>query len=125
MRRGTGIDADDLSHLRSLRTWAGAYLKRRARRHATVAAALSHAYVQEGIAGAVRQLHEAEPLLGIVPFDGSADGWAGRCFELRTARRGKSKITSWWFVVVVVEITASVRAKISVSAAHGRFLREI
>jgi hypothetical protein len=31
--------------------------------------------MQEGIAGAIRELHEAESLLGIVPFDGGADGW--------------------------------------------------
>jgi len=54
---------------------AGAHLKRRARRYATVAAALSHAYMQEGIAGPIRELHEAKPLLGIVPLDGGADGW--------------------------------------------------
>src|ERR1700731_3288059 len=72
--------------------------------------ALSHAYMQEGIAGAIRELHEAEPLLGIVPLDGGADGWTGRCFELRPARRSKSEISSRRFVVVVVETTAGVRA---------------
>ena len=64
----------DLGHLRPLRSWAGAHLKRRARRYAAVAASLSHAYMQEGIAGAIRELHEAEPLLGIVPLDGGAAG---------------------------------------------------
>src|SRR5713226_8571379 len=59
LRRGAGIHADDLGHLRPLRSWAGAHLKRRARRYATVAAALSHAYMQEGIAGPIRELHEA------------------------------------------------------------------
>src|SRR5882757_7629876 len=73
LRRGAGIHADDLGHLRPLRSWAGAHLKRRARRYASVAAALSHAYMQEGIAGPIRELHEAEPLLGIVPLDGGAD----------------------------------------------------
>src|SRR5712671_6752008 len=52
LRRGAGIHADDLGHLRPLRSWAGAYLKRRARRYAAVAAALRDAYMQEGIAGA-------------------------------------------------------------------------
>ena len=49
------------------------------------------------------------------------DSWAARSPD----GWGKSEITPRRFVVVVVEITASVRAKISVSAAHGRFLREI
>ena len=39
-----------------------------------VAAALRDAYMQKGIAGAIRQLHKTEPLLGIVPLDGGADG---------------------------------------------------
>src|SRR6202040_1257901 len=124
LRRGAGIHADDLGHLRPLRSWAGAHLKRRAGRYAAVAAALSHAYMQEGIAGAIRELHEAEPLLGIVPLDGGADGWTGRCFELRPARRRKSEISSRRFVVVVVETTAVVRA-IPVSVVHGCFLREL
>src|SRR6202011_5282032 len=124
LRRGAGIHADDLGHLRPLRSWAGAHLKRRARRYAAVAASLSHGYMQEGIAGAIRELHEAEPLLGIVPLDGGADGWTGRCFELRPARWSKSEISSRRFVVVVVETTAAVRA-IPVSVVHGCFLREL
>src|SRR5580693_10201121 len=75
LRRGAGIHADDLGHLRPLRSRADAHLKRRARRYAAVATTLRHAYMQEGIAGAIRELHEAESLLGIVPFDGGADGW--------------------------------------------------
>jgi len=95
----------------------------RCRRYAAVAAALSHAYMQEGITGAIRELHEAEPLLGIVPLDGGADGWTGRCFELRPARRSKSEPRR--FVVVVVETPAAVRTKIPVSVVHGRFLSEL
>src|ERR1700726_1739525 len=75
LRRGAGIHADDLGHLRPLRSRADAHLKRRARRYAAVATTLRHAYMQEGIAGAICELHEAESLLGIVPFDGGADGW--------------------------------------------------
>src|SRR6202011_3156221 len=110
LRRGAGIHAGDLGHLRPLRSRADAHLKRRARRYAAVATTLRHAYMQEGIAGAIRELHEAESLLGIVPFDGGADGWTGRCFELRPARRSKSEISSRRFVVVVVENTAGGRA---------------
>src|SRR4051812_6194852 len=50
LRRGAGIQANDLGHLRPFRSRAGAYLKRRARRYAAVAAAFHHAYMQEGIA---------------------------------------------------------------------------
>src|SRR5688500_12661644 len=53
LRRGTGIEADDLGHLRPLRSWAGAHFKRRARRYAPVTAAFHHAYMQEGIAGTI------------------------------------------------------------------------
>ena len=90
-----------------------------------MATTFSHAHMQEGIARAIRQLYEAEPLLGIVPFDGAADGWTCRCFELGPARRGKSEITPRRFVVVVVETTAAIGAKIPVSIVHGRFLREL
>ena len=37
--------------------------------------ALRDADMQKGVAGAIRQLHKTEPLLGIVPLDGGADGW--------------------------------------------------
>jgi len=53
-----------------------------------VAASLSHAYMQEGIAGAIRELHEAEPLLGIVPLDGGADGWTGKPALIKAWRAG-------------------------------------
>src|SRR3954451_611264 len=72
LRRGAGIQADDLGHLRPFRSRTGAHFKRRARRYATVTAAFHHAYMQEGIARAIRELHEAEPLLGIVPLDDGA-----------------------------------------------------
>src|SRR5712691_136100 len=92
LRRGAGVDAQDLRHLWPLRSWAGAHLKRRSRWHAAGATALDHARMEKGVAGAIRELHEAEPFVGIVPLDGSADGRTGGCFELWTARRGKSKI---------------------------------
>ncbi len=75
---------------------------------------------QKGISGAIRDLHEAKPLFGIVPFHGGLDGRTGRSFELGTARLGKSKITRRRFVVGIIEATAAIRAKIS--GAHGRFL---
>src|SRR5580658_7063424 len=46
--RGAGVDAQDFGYLRALGTGTGADLKRRARRHAIVAAALDHAHMQEG-----------------------------------------------------------------------------
>src|SRR4249920_3243436 len=91
------------------------HLKRRARWHAAVAAALHHADMQEGIAGAIGELHEAEPVLRVVLLDGGADGWTERCFELGTARRGKSEITPRRFVVVFIATAAAVRTKISIS----------
>src|SRR4051812_30723601 len=51
LRRGAGIQADDLGHLRPFRSRAGAHFKRGARRYAAVTAAFRHAYMQEGIAG--------------------------------------------------------------------------
>jgi hypothetical protein len=57
--------------------------------------------MEKGIAGAIRELHEAEPFVGIVPLYGSADGRTGGCFELWTARRGKSKIARRPIVVVI------------------------
>jgi hypothetical protein len=36
-----------------------------------------------------------------------------------TARRRISEIAGWWLVVVIVEITAAARAKITVTATHG------
>jgi hypothetical protein len=81
--------------------------------------------MQEGIAGAIRQLDKAEPLLGIVPFDGGANRWTGRRFELRPARRGKSEITPRWLIGIVVETAAAVRTKIPASIVHGQFLCEL
>src|SRR6202040_4439369 len=93
LRRGAGIHADDLGHLRPLRSWAGTHLKGRARRYAIVAAAFNHAYMQEGIAGAIRELHEAEPPLRIVPFDGGADWMDLQVF--RTGARSAGQIRNY------------------------------
>src|SRR6202007_2978624 len=48
--RGAAGDAQDFSHLWPLGPRTGADLERGARQYATVAAALDHAHVQEGIA---------------------------------------------------------------------------
>jgi hypothetical protein len=88
-------------------------------------AALDDAHMQESVARTVGKLDEAEALIRVVPLDGSSDGWAGRAVELWTARRRIPEITGWRLVVVVGEIAAAGRAKISVSVAHGGFLREL
>jgi hypothetical protein len=56
--------------------------------------------MEEGIT-ATDNPDEAETFLGIVPLYGSADGRTGGCFELWTARRGKSKIARRPIVVVI------------------------
>ena len=80
----------------------GADLERRARRYATVAAALDHTHMQEGIARPIGELYEAEPLVGIVPFDYGLDRGTGGRFKPLGAksgadpklRRGDSKLSS-------------------------------
>ena len=102
-----------------LGTGTGANLKRRARRHAIVAAALDHTHMQEGIAGPIGKLDETESLVGIVPFDDGLDrGTGGRVKPLAAKLRCRPEIAPGCFKVVVVEAAATGRAKISVSAAH-------
>jgi len=91
-----------------------------------VAAALDHTHMQEGIARPIGKLYEAEPLFGVVPFDYGLDrGTGGRFKPLGTRSRCRSEAAPGCFEVVVVEATATGRAKISVSAhvdtlgAHG------
>ena len=117
--RSARIDAEDLRHLRPLRARAGTHLECRAGRHAAVATALNYAHMEECIAGTVGQLDEAEAFVRVVPLDSSSNGRAGGAVELWTSRRCVSEITSWWLVVVIVEITAAARAKITVTAIHG------
>ena len=119
LRRGARIHAEDLRHLRPLRARAGTHLECRAGRHAAVATALNYAHMEKCIAGTVGQLDEAEAFVRVVPLDGSSNGRAGGAVELWTARRRISEIASWWLVVVIVEITAAARAKITVTATHG------
>ncbi len=119
---GAGVHAQDFRHLQPLRTRPGADLKGCSRWHAAMAAALNHAHVQESVAGTGGQLDKAKPFVGVVPLDRRSDGRAGRAIELWAARRRVSEITGRRFKVVVVETTAAVRAKISVSIAHVSFL---
>ena len=84
-----------------------------------MATALNYAHVEECIAGTVGQLDEAEAFVWVVPPDSSSNGRAGGAVELWTARRRISEIASWWLVVVIVEITAAARTKITVTATHG------
>src|SRR4029077_4137755 len=111
LRRGARIHAEDLRHLRPLRTRAGTHLECRAGRHAAVATALNYAHMEECIAGTIGQLDEAEAFVRVVPLDSSSNGRAGGAVELWTARRSISEIASWWLVVVSVEITAAARRK--------------
>jgi len=124
LRRGTDIHTEDLRHLRPLRSGPGAHLKRRAGRHAAVAAAFDDAHVQEGIARTVGQFDEAEALIRVVPLDGTSDGRAGGAVELWTARRRVSEIAGRLFVVVIVETAATGRAKIPLPIAHVGILSE-
>jgi hypothetical protein len=75
--------------------------------------------MQEGIAGPVGKLYETETLVRVVPFDDGLDRGAGRRVKpLGAEFRRRSEIAPGRFVVVVVEATATRRAKISVSAVH-------
>ena len=75
--------------------------------------------MEEGIAGSVGKLHEAEALIGVVPFDDGLDRGAGRRFKpLRAEFRCRSEIAPGRFVVVVCEGAPPRRAKISVFVAH-------
>jgi len=88
-----------------------------------VAATLKRARMQEGIARAIGKLHEAEPLLGVVPLDDGPDRRAGGRFKSRgagAARRGP-EIARRCFEVVVVETAATGWTKISGFAAHVTF----
>jgi hypothetical protein len=117
--RGAAVDTQDFSYLLPLGPRTGTDLKGRAVRHVTVAAALDHTHVQESIAGPIGKFHEAEPLVGVVPFDDGLDrgtGW--RVKPLGTKSRWRSKTAPGWFEVIVVEAIMTGRAKISVSAAH-------
>ena len=119
LRRGAGVDTQNFGYLRPFGAGPGADLQCRARRHAAVAATLDHTCMQEGIAGSIGKLHEAETLVGVVPFDNSLGRGAGRCFKpLRAEFRRRSEIAPGRFVVVVGEGASPRRAKISVFVAH-------
>src|SRR6202040_3229301 len=100
--RGAAVDAQNFAYLGPLGPWTGADLERGARRYATVAAALDHTHVQEGVARAIGKLYEAEPLVGVVPFDygldrgpeGASNLWALDPDAAPKLRRGVSKLSS-------------------------------
>jgi hypothetical protein len=74
--------------------------------------------MEEGIARAISQRDEAKAFVRVVPLDRSLG--TGRAVELRAAGRRISEIAGRWLVIVVGEITAAARAKISISVAHVR-----
>ena len=78
---GAAVDTQDFGYLGPLLPGAGADLERRARRHAIVAAALDYTHMQEGIAGPIGKLYEAESLVRIVPFDDGLNRGTGGCFK--------------------------------------------
>ena len=102
LRRSAAVDTQDFGHLQALGTGTGADLERRARRKATVAAALDHTHMQEGITGPIGKLYEAETFVWIVPFDDGLDGGTGGRFKTPAPnsgadaklRRGASKLSS-------------------------------
>jgi hypothetical protein len=84
-----------------------------------VTAVLDYSRVQEGVAGPIGKFYEAEPLVGVVPFDDGLDRRTGRRVKpLGAKSRCKSKTAPGWFEVVIVEAMATGRTKISVSVAH-------
>src|SRR6266571_4824658 len=74
--RGAGVDAQDLGYLLTLLARPDPDLKRRARPHRAVTAALDHAHMEERIT-ATGKLNEAKPFLGIVPLDRGLNRRAG------------------------------------------------
>src|SRR4030088_2247616 len=74
---GARVDAQDLGYLQTLLTRRRPDLKRGARGHGAVAAALDHAYVKKGVAAGWK-LYEAEALFRIVPFHRGRNRRAGR-----------------------------------------------
>jgi hypothetical protein len=110
LRRRAGVHAEDLRHLRSLRSGAGAHLKRRTGEHTAAAIALDHAHMQESVARAVGKFDEAKSFVRVVPLDDGSDGLARGCFKTWDARpRRKSEVVGWRLLVVVVETTAADR----------------
>ncbi len=117
--RGAAVDAQDFGYLRPLRPGTGADLERCAWRYTSVAAALNHTHMQEGIAGPIGKLYETESLVGIVPFDYGPDRATGGRFKPLGAKSWcRSETLSGSFKVIVIEATATGGVKISVSAAH-------
>ena len=117
--RGAAVDAQDFAYLWPLGPWTGADLERGAWRYATVAAALDYTHVQESIARPIGKLYEAESLVRVVPFDYGLDRRTGGRFKpLGAKSRCRSETSPRSFEIIVVEVTATGRAKISVSAAH-------
>ena len=102
MLRCAAVDAQDFAYLWPPEPRTGADLERRARRYASVAAALDHTHMQEGIARPIGKLYEAEPFFRVVPFDYGLDRGTGGASNLWALdpgvdpklRRGVSKLSS-------------------------------
>ena len=83
-----------------------------------MAAALNDTYMEEGVPRPISQHDEAKALVWVVPLDGGFNGGPGGAVKLWTARRRVSEIARRRLIIIVGEITATGRAKISVSVAH-------
>jgi len=77
LRRGAGVDAQELGHLLALLARPDPNLKRSTRRHGAVAAALHHAHMEERIAP-TSEPNEAKPLVRIVPLNRGLNWRTGR-----------------------------------------------
>src|SRR4051812_20792108 len=125
--RRRGVDLEDLGHLRALLALRGADDELGAGLHLGLPGGLDDAHVQEGVAGAVGHLDEAEALLGVEPFDRRVLRRPGGDRRARRHRRGFAptglRLIAEGGAAVVAEVVAAAAAtrstKVSI-AVHRR-----